>query len=115
MKYKEVPLIKIGPNIRLKKLIESVQFANNSRKGKKWHIENTYDVKILKLPVYLNYVHKNSIIKSQSRNCDCYLREEIRICCEKHLARTNAICRQNAKFRNVTLDETNIYHRAIKA
>jgi len=31
------------------------------------------------------------------------------------MARTNAKCRQNAKFRNVTADEANIYYRAVKA
>lgn len=36
------------------------------------------------------------------------------VCCEKHIEGMNAVCRQNAKFRNVTAEETNIYHRAVK-
>jgi len=31
------------------------------------------------------------------------------------MARTNAKCMQNAKYRNVTADEANIYYRAVKA
>jgi len=48
-----------------------VQFASNSRQGKSWHIKNICRVKNLKPPIYLNHIHKNSIIKLQSRNCDC--------------------------------------------
>ena len=47
--------MKIGTNIRLKKVIESAQLASNSRQGKVWHIENTYGVKDFKPPVYLKF------------------------------------------------------------